>query len=103
MMIVNKSLLSCRQFFTVILNYTPFGVIYTQRESLVHITFGYNFNVEGNIPTINGIFMPEEDVDVYELWFQPDYVANETVNILKETFVERIISHREPAASSLGD
>lgn len=69
-------------------------------------------NEAGNNVTVNGeryramindFFVPElEDVDVDDLWFQQDgatcHTANDTINLLKETFGERIISRRGPVA-----
>ena len=52
---------------------------------------------------INDFFVSElEDVDVNDLWLQQDgpiyHTANETINLLKETFGERFISHPGPMA-----
>ena len=52
---------------------------------------------------IYDFFVPElGDVDVDDLWFQQDgatcHTANETINLLKKTFGERIISRRGPVA-----
>lgn len=64
---------------------------------------GHNVTVNGERyrAMINGFFVPElKDVDVDDLWFQQDgvtcHTANETINLLKETFGERIISRRGP-------
>ena len=50
---------------------------------------------------INNIFVLElDDVDVDDLWYQQDgaicYTANEIINLLKETFGQRIMSRRGP-------
>ena len=62
---------------------------------------GHNVTVNGACyrGTINDFFVPEfEDVDVDDLWFQQDgatcHTPNETINLFKETFGERIISRR---------
>ena len=66
---------------------------------------GHNVTVNGERyrAMINDFFVPElDDVDVDDLWFQQDgatcHTANATIDLLKETFGERIISRRGPVA-----
>lgn len=87
---------------------------YILKKSLFGVLYGPYFfkNEAGHNVTVNGeryramindFFVPElKDVDVDDLWFQQDgatcHTANDTINLLKETFGERIISRRGPVA-----
>ena len=98
-MIIHKLLRWCLYILTKSL----FVMLYEQRESLVHIYSKVKpaimlVNGEHYMAIVNEFFVPEsDDIDVDDLW----YTANETKNLLKETFDERIISRGEPRLCDL--
>ncbi|GFX83151.1 uncharacterized protein TNCV_4987451 [Trichonephila clavipes] len=80
-----------------------FGALYGLVESFFKNDEGHNVTVNGDRyrATITNFFIPElNNHDVQELWFQQDgatcHTARATIDLLKDTFGDRIISRFGP-------
>ncbi|GFU92739.1 DUF4817 domain-containing protein [Trichonephila clavipes] len=80
-----------------------FGALYGLVESFFKNDEGHNVTVNGDRYTamITNFFIPElNNHDVQELWFEQDgatcHTASATINLLKDTFGDRLISRFGP-------
>ncbi|GFW12703.1 uncharacterized protein TNCV_3884131 [Trichonephila clavipes] len=79
------------------------GALYGLVESFFKSDEGHNVTVNGDRyrAMITNFFIPElNNHDVQELWFQQDgstcHTAHATIDLLKDTFGDRLISHFGP-------
>ncbi|GFT18303.1 uncharacterized protein TNCV_711081 [Trichonephila clavipes] len=86
---------------TPLLAYGPRSIDVVVAMSLIHISVA-SFNGDRYRAMITNFFLPElNNHDVQELWFQQDgapcHTARATIDLLKDTFGDRLISRFGPA------
>ncbi|GFU65084.1 uncharacterized protein TNCV_1352001 [Trichonephila clavipes] len=98
-----KLIHKCMSKHSYIQKNRPFGELYGLVEYFFKNDEGHNVIVNGDRyrAMITNFFIPElNNHDVQELWFQQDgatcHTARATINLLKDTFGDRLISRFGP-------